>query len=162
FLFTVQAVDQFGNPVSAYSGPSSVTITSTPTDPLANLPLNGSVNSSGFGFFQGNLKGAGTYTLTASAGAMTGVSNTISVIPSTAVYFAVIAPASADTGAAFNITVKALDQFGNLCAGYQGKVHFTASGGAVLPADSALSAGTGVFSITLTKAGNQTITATDA
>ena len=56
----------------------------------------------------------------------------------------------------------AQDQFNNTATGYTGTVHFTSTdGGAVLPANSTLTNGTGTFSATLNTGGNQTITATD-
>jgi len=36
FLVTVQAADQFGNPVTSYSGPASVTASITPTSAASN------------------------------------------------------------------------------------------------------------------------------
>src|SRR5207244_1711776 len=66
-LFSVQAADQFGNPVTTYTGPGSVTITSTPADPLGNLPITGALTSAGTGLFLGTFKTAGVYTLTATA-----------------------------------------------------------------------------------------------
>jgi hypothetical protein len=58
--------------------------------------------------------------------------------------------------------VTALDQFNNPATGYNATVHFTSTDGqATLPANSALTNGTGTFSATLKTAGNQTITATD-
>jgi hypothetical protein len=60
------------------------------------------------------------------------------------------------------LTVTALDPFGNVATGYSGTVHFTNSDPkALLPADTALTPGTGTFQITLETAGTQSITATD-
>jgi hypothetical protein len=72
FLFTAQAADSFGNPVTSYSGPTNITATATPADPQSNVPITGTLNSSGFGFFLGNLKTAGSYTLTTTAGTVSG------------------------------------------------------------------------------------------
>src|SRR5207244_3623514 len=61
-------------------------------------------------------------------------------------------------------TVTAEDPFGNTDTAYAGTVHFTSSdtnSQVVLPPDSTLIAGAGIFSATLITAGNQTITATD-
>src|SRR5205814_9608457 len=76
--------------------------------------------------------------------------------------FTVVAPNSASAGAAFNFTVSAVDAFGNAVGSYSGTVHFTSSDStASLPANSALTGGTGSFSATLNRSGSQTITATD-
>jgi uncharacterized protein (TIGR03437 family) len=65
-------------------------------------------------------------------------------------------------GVPFSITVTALDSSNATVASYAGTVHFTSTdGAATLPADSTLTNGVGVFSVTLKTAGNQTITATD-
>src|SRR5262249_44474116 len=55
-----------------------------------------------------------------------------------ATHLGVSAPASATAGAAFNITVTALDQFNNPALGYTGTVHFTKSdtgAGSAVPGD---------------------------
>jgi hypothetical protein len=162
FLFTVQATDPLGNPLTSYSGPTTITVAASPPDPQNNLPIIGTLNSSGFGLILGNLKTAGSYTLTATAGALTGTSSSITVAPADANHFAVTAPAAATTGSPVSVTVTALDPYGNVATNYGGKVHFTSSDAhGVLPADAALSGGVGVFSITLTSAGSQTITASD-
>ena len=60
-------------------------------------------------------------------------------------------------------TVTPQDQFNNTATGYSGTVHFTSSDTqAVLPADTALTNGTGTFSATLKTAGTQTIIVTDS
>ena len=79
-------------------------------------------------------------------------------------HFAVTGPASGTAGQAFNVTVSAVNAQGNAVTSYSGTVHFTSSdtsSGVVLPADTTLTNGTGTFPVTLTKAGAQTVTATD-
>src|SRR5262249_38276529 len=67
----------------------------------------------------------------------------------------------ATAGAAFTLSVAALDAFNNTATRYGGPVHFTSSDGqAVLPGHSTLTHGTGSFSATLQTAGNQAITPT--
>jgi hypothetical protein len=162
FLFTVQAVDSSGNPIAGYSGPANVTITTFPPDPQGGFPVAGTLSSAGFGFFQGNLKTAGSYTLTATAGAFSGTSSNLTVLPTAANYFTVAAPPTATTGNPVNVTVTAFDRFANVASAYNGRVHFTSSdSAATLPSDSSLSGGRGIFSFTLNTAGSQTVTATD-
>jgi hypothetical protein len=76
---------------------------------------------------------------------------------------AVVAPADVEAGTAFNITVSAEDSAGAFVTGYSDLLHFTSTdGSAILPADSALTNGAGLFPVTLLTSGNQTVTATDA
>ena len=71
-------------------------------------------------------------------------------------------PSPTVAGASHDVTVTALDASNNTDPTYTGTVHFTSTdGAAVLPADSTLTNGTGVFAVTLATAGTQTITATD-
>jgi N-acetylneuraminic acid mutarotase len=107
FLFTVQAVDASGKPLPSYSGPTTITAASSPPDPQGTF--QGTLNSSGFGFFLGTLRTAGAYTLTVAAGSFSGTSDKISVTPSTANYFTISAPAGATTGEPFDMTVTAFE-----------------------------------------------------
>jgi subtilase family serine protease len=76
--------------------------------------------------------------------------------------FTVTAPSSTTGGSPLNVSVTALDQFGNLVSAYAGTVHFTSTDpGATLPADTTLTLGMGTLSATLVTPGSQTITATD-
>jgi hypothetical protein len=164
FLATVQALDAVGNPVTTFTGPANVPITSSPPDAQGSFPITVPLNSSGFGFFQGTLKTAGSYTLTATAtGYLQRLSSAITVTPAPANYFSVAAPTSATTGSPLAVTVTAFDAFGNVATGYSGHVHFTSTDSkGALPADATLTAGVGTFSVTLNTAGSQTITATDS
>jgi hypothetical protein len=74
----------------------------------------------------------------------------------------VSAPATADAGTSFDITITAQDLAGANVTGYSDSVHFTSSDPlAKLPANSTLTNGSGTFSVTLSTPGNQTITVTD-
>jgi hypothetical protein len=81
--------------------------------------------------------------------------------------FVVIAPQTVTAGAPFNLTVKAVDMFGQTASGYTGTVHFNSSDGpAVLPGNytfTSSDAGLHTFTsgVTLKTAGNRTVTATD-
>jgi hypothetical protein len=77
-------------------------------------------------------------------------------------HFSVSAPNNIPSGTSFTLTVNALDASNNPATSYSGKVHFTSTDPhAQLPPDSTLVSGSKVFSITLTAAGNQTVTVTD-
>jgi len=92
----------------------------------------------------------------------------ITVSPGAATHFALTdAPGSTSAGAAFRVTVTALDAFNNIATGYRGTLHFTSSDAqAVLPSDYqfvASDSGVHTFSnIVLQTAGGQSITATDS
>ena len=79
-----------------------------------------------------------------------------------ATHFFVAAPATADTGSVFSFTVTALDDMGDVASGYSGTVRFTSTDGkAVLPGNTVLAGGMGMFSATLETVGAQTITVID-
>jgi hypothetical protein len=62
----------------------------------------------------------------------------------------------------FSVTVRALDKSNRTVSGYSGTVHFTSTDPqAVLSANSTLTNGAGIFSVSLTSVGSQTITATN-
>jgi len=80
--------------------------------------------------------------------------------PPPTIHFSVSAPASATAGTPVSFTVTALDTSDNVATGFTFTVHFTSTdAAAVLPADSTLTNGTGMFSATFKTAGNQSITA---
>ncbi|MBV9493030.1 MAG: hypothetical protein JOZ54_02205 [Acidobacteria bacterium] len=157
---TVTALDACGNVATGYAG----TVHFTSSDPQAVLPANTAL-SSGTGTFPTTLKTVGTQTITATdtvSSGINGTSNDIDVAAGPATHFAVTAPSNAIAGTPFNFTVTALDAGNNTATGYAGMVQFTSSDPqAVLPANAALSSGTGTFPATLKTAGTQTTTATD-
>src|SRR5437763_1781107 len=161
FNFTVTALDPSNNTAIGYTG----TVHLTSSDGQSVLPANTTLTN-GTGTFSATLKTAGNQTITATdnvTGAITGTSSVITVNASSATHFTVSVPASAVAGTVFNITVTALDQFGNTATGYGGTVHFTSSDPqAALPADSTLTNGTRTFSASLKTAGSQTITTSDS
>ncbi len=71
-------------------------------------------------------------------------------------------PSARTAGVAFNATVNAVDAFWNLTTNLTDTVDISSTDTiAVLPADSALTNGTSLLSVTLGTAGSQTLTATD-
>jgi hypothetical protein len=158
FLVTVTALDPFNNTAVTYPG----TVHLTSSDTQAVLPANATL-AGGVGTFALTLKTAGSQTVTATdtnSSTITG-SATVTVSPA-APHFLVSAPSTATAGTAFIVTVTAEDAFNNTAVAYSGTVHFSSSDAqAILPTDSTLTNGTGTFSVTLKKAGNQTLTTTD-
>ena len=160
FTFTVTALDQFNNTSTGYAG----TVHFTSTDGLAVLPANATLTN-GTRAFSATLKIARSQTLTATdtvTSSITGTSNTVAVDAAAATRFIVATPQTASAGFTFSFSVTAFDQFNNPATGYTGTVHFTSSDAqAVLPGNSTLTNGSGLFSGTLKTAGARTITATD-
>jgi len=124
----------------------------------------GTALTNGVGTFSVTLNTAGNSTVTATdtvSSSITGGSATISVAQETT-HFLVYAVSPQTAGAPFNVTVSAKNVSNSTVATYAGTVAFTSSdGAAVLPATATLTAGVGVFSVTLNTVGNSTVTATD-
>jgi len=157
-VVNVSARDAYGNAVKNFSD----TIHFTSTDPKAVLPADSALTNGSKQFTVKYLTpGAQSVTatsvaspsLTATAGSTVGV---------VATKLKVTAPATATAGVPVSFTVAAVDAYGNTATGYSGTVGFTSSDtGATVPANVTLTGGAGTFTATLTKSGNQTITAKD-
>lgn len=161
FTVTVTAKDSYGNTVTTDNQP----VYFTSSDGQAVLPTN-CVDSliNGVGTASITLKTLGSQTVTAHpcSFGVSGTSGTIAVNPAVVTHFAVSAPSTATAGTPFNIIVTAQDAANNTVAGYAGTVQITSSDAqAGLPANSTLTNGSGIFSVTLKTAGTQTVTATD-
>ena len=161
FGFTVTAFDAFGNIATGYTG----TVQIASSDAAAILPANGTLTN-GVGTFTATLETAGLQTLTAADTtnvALNQSSNLITVSPTLASQFVVLAPVNAVAGNAVNLTVVALDAFGNIATGYAGTVNFTTTDPlATAPASITLANGVGTIGAILKTAGVSTITATDS
>ena len=171
FLFTLQAVDASGNPVTSYSGPTSVEAAiASPPDPQATSRSTSTPNGSGFGLVPG--KSEARLVLTRSPprpvpSRSTERAASPSLPLSDASCFTITAPAAATTGSPFNVTVTAFDHFGNVATGYTGTIKLTSTDPAALAGSYTFTSGAGkdngvhTFSATLKTGGSQTITATD-
>jgi predicted secreted protein len=158
---TVTAKDAYGNTATGYTGK----VHFTSSDPAAVLPADATLTD-GVGTFSVTLKTAGTRSVTATdtvTPSITGSQSAIVVNPGSATHLAVSGlPSPTVAGVAHNLTVTARDAYGNTATGYTGSVHFTSSDpAAALPANAALTAGVGTFSVTLRTAGTRSVTATD-
>ncbi len=158
--FTVTALNASNNLNAGYSGTVHFAVSDGQATPPANATL-----TSGTGVFSISLKTAGIQTLTVSDTILSGIpaaSATITVNAAAATHLAVNAPASVAAGLPAAVTVTAQDSYGNTASSYAGTIHFTSSdSAAVLPADSALTLGMGIFSVIFKASGSQTLTATD-
>jgi hypothetical protein len=161
YPITVTALDANNNIVTGYTG----TVHLTSTDPGLVNSTGDSTLTSGVGTVHVAMKQAGTQTITATDTvntSITGTSDGIIVNPGAPNHVIVSVPATTNGGATFPLTVTVTDLFGNPTIGYSGTLHFTSSdGAAVLPPNSTLAGGIGIFNATLETPGVQTVTATD-
>ncbi len=159
-VYTVTAENAQGNTATNYFG--AVHLSSS--DGQATLSADATLTA-GVGIFGATLRTAGKQTLTATDttnGSVNGTSAAITVSSLAASHFAVSAPAAAITGKAVSFAVTAEDPFNNTAVGYTGTIHFTSSdASALLPGDSTVTNGIGVFNVTLVSPGSQTLTAND-
>lgn len=161
---TVSALDAHGRLATGFTG--KVTLTSS--DAKAVLPLPYTFTAADFGTksFTVILKTAGTQNILVNGGALGG-SDSIDVVAAAAKSFTLTAPTTTTSGAAFEVTVTARDRFGNVATGYRGTVRFTSSDktvGVFLPPNytfTDVDSGVKTFSVTLVKAGIQTVTVKD-
>jgi hypothetical protein len=170
FDLTVTAVDGQGNVDTTYR--SKVALTSS--DPGSQLPAAYTFTAGDNGVHrftaEAALVTAGSQSITASDTGR-GITGTAAVVVTSAPanHFALAAPAQVTTGVPFDLTVTALDPYGNTDTNYQGTVHFTTSDtdpGVALPADYTFQAGdqgmqTFTAAFTLVTTGVQTLMATD-
>lgn len=172
FDVTVTAMDNSGNVLTGYTG----TVTFTSTDPHPGvLPTDYTFTAADQGThtFSGGvtLFTAGAQTLTVQDTANTSFtgSATIAVTAAPADHLLVTAPSTVVAGTPFDVTLSALDPYGNVDPNYSGTVTWTSSDtdpGVVLPAAYTFQptdTGTHPFpaGVTLITAGDQTLTATD-
>jgi acyl CoA:acetate/3-ketoacid CoA transferase beta subunit len=168
----VKAIDAYGNVATGYRG----AIHFTSSDTRASVPADYTFTSADGGVHAFALtlnpalvlRTAGSQWVRATdktTASITG-SQTVTVTPGVATHLSVSTFAFI-AGATHTVTVKALDAYGNVAAGYLGAIHFTSSDTkATLPADYAFKAaekGVHVFSlgVVLKTAGSQWVRATD-
>ncbi len=164
--FTLTALDPSNHPVTSYTG--TVHFSSTDSGASSVIPADYTFTPADGGvhvFTSGAvLVTSGVQTLTAFDTAFNALNGSASVLvqPAALAHFSVSAPTGVLPNTAFDFTVMALDRFGNTITGYTGTVGFASSDPqALLPGNTTLTNGVGIFSATLKTAGKQTVTATD-
>jgi hypothetical protein len=166
--FTVTALDYAGNVASAYTG----TVHFTSTDPHAQLPGDYmfTADDAGVHTFTATLVTAGIRSITVTdpltPTRSTGTESGIQVDPAAVNQFILAGfPSSTQAGVPHNLTVTALDAYGNVATGYGGTVTVSSNDPRLAPFDytfdPASDAGVHTFSITLTTAGTRSITVAD-
>jgi len=166
FTITFLALDDFNNPATGYVGSVHLTVTDGPAVLTQDYTLT--ATDAGTHTFRVTLTTAGTQAFTVTADTPGGPlteRGSLSISPAVAASLRLSAPDAVTAGQAVSVTVRLLDAYGNVATGYTGTVHFTSSDArAVLPANytfTGADAGIHTFSVTLRKAGTQSITATD-
>ncbi len=176
FDVTANAVDDNWNVVPTVGD----TVAITASDPSASLPANAAL-SGGTGTFSVRLNTAGSWTVTATDvtdGSKT--ANTSAVIPVNLGAFVQLqvllpgetaapgtptgktgSPTAQTAGTAFTVTVRAVDAHWNLISTNDTVQLVSSDAQATLPANAALSGGSGSFSLTNKTSGSQTVTASD-
>ncbi len=154
--------DAYSNPVQG----ASVLFSASPSSGSAN-PAIVTSDASGQARSVATLATvAGSNTFSASSSGLTGspvaISATGTAGPAAQLTVTGL-PSPMTAGSTSNVTVTAVDRYGNVATDYTGPINFTSTDTrAALPSSSALTNGTGIFPITLRTAGLRTVTATDA
>ena len=149
FTFTVQS-----RPGGTYTG----TLHFTSTDTAATLPANATI---GAGTFTATLGTAGTYTVTATDTLTVAYTSGITAVGVNG-QLVTASPATVTASTVFYFAIRARDVNDITVPSYGGTVHFaTTDGAGIVPANSTLTRGEGVFSATLNTPGTWTLTAVD-
>jgi autotransporter-associated beta strand protein len=116
FLVQVQAADQFGNPVTNYTGPSSVTVNLGPATTASNFPFSLALGTNGLGFALGRIDQAGSYLMTAAGGFYPSNAASMTVVPGQPVKLGFAAqPVNTPLNVVMPpVTVQVLDALGNV------------------------------------------------
>lgn len=161
FSVTVIALGESGQRDTQYNG----TVSFSSSDLLAGLPGSYTFTStdSGAHTFTVTLNSLGDQSLTVSDDSNASLTATTSVDVEPGYTFNVSGfPSSIAAGTPGTFTVTALAANGSILTGYTGTVVISSSDPSLKPFDVTLTNGTGTFSATLTKAGTQSLTATDS
>jgi uncharacterized delta-60 repeat protein len=150
----------YSQTISTSGGTGALTFTQS----AGTLPSGLVLSSSGVLSGTPTATGSFSFTVMATDTLAINVSKTFTVIISAPPsHFLVSATASAAANGYLTVTVTALDPSNLVSIGYNGVVHFSSTDtAALLPADSTLTNGIGMFTVTLRTLGSQTVTARDS
>ncbi len=154
--------------VTANNANNNVTALLGNGDGTFQAAQNFGVGTAPLGMAVGDFNGDGKPdVVVANNGSSGGANSSESVLlnASTAIHFAITAPASVNAGSSFSITVTAEDTSNNTLTTYRGRVRFTSTDSfATLPpiyTFTTADAGVHTFTVSLQTSGNQTITVND-
>jgi hypothetical protein len=160
FTETITATDTYGNTTTGYTGNHTLTFSGPAKAPNGNspkYPFSSTSFSAGVGSASITLYKAETTALTVTQSTISGTSADFTVAPASVEEFGLGTPSAQTAGVAFNLTLTAKDEFGNVVTGYEGSKAVTFKGPGASPAGNAPSypssisfaAGVGTASITL-------------
>jgi hypothetical protein len=133
YSFTLIALDAVGNVATGYTG----TVHLSSSDAKAVLPADYTFTAGDGGFhtFTATLKTAGTQSISVADTAHPSVTTSlsVSVAPAAVTHFIITGPTTVTQGVGFKITVSAVDDFGNVNAGYRGSVRLSGNDPSVGP-----------------------------
>ena len=162
FQVVVSVQDAAGRLTTNFKG----TVHFSSSDLKAVLPASYTFTAADNGVksFTFTLKTAGNQSVSVQSGAITG-SDSVAVVSAGATHLGIVAAANPIAGAPFDVTVRALDKFGNVATGYLGTVHLSTNdtaSGVALPTNYTFTAGdNGIHTFTggatLITAGTRTI-----
>ncbi len=141
FNVTLTAIDEYGNTATSYAGKKTVIWSEPSNSPSAKAPSYPATVTftAGVGAAASiKLYDAQTTTLKAKEGAtIEGTSGSFTVKAATAKKLTVPTPSEQEAGAAFSVTLTAIDEYGNTATSYAGAKTLTFSGPANAPSGAA-------------------------
>jgi hypothetical protein len=165
FAITVAVLDDFGQPVTGYTGTVQFTLTGAGTATASYTFTADDMGQHTFAGLVRHLAGADTVTGADTGNPLITGSTSFTITPAAADHLAFLLPDPITAGVPFAITVVVQDVYGNTVTGYLGTVHFTATGPAMYQADYTFTAddmGSHTFDHrVLQEAGNYTISGMD-
>ena len=129
FSLKVTALDAYGNVATTYGGKATLTASDGQSVSPSTVSFASSTATPGVATVTAVLDKVDTLTLSATAGSVKGTSNKITVNPAAAASFLLNAQNAVTAGTGFSLKVTALDAYGNVATGYNGKATLTASDG---------------------------------
>jgi hypothetical protein len=153
FNVILTATDEWGNTATSYAGKKTVTWSEPANSPSGKAPsYTASVTfTAGVGAAASTkLYDAQTTTLKAKEGTIEGTTGSFTVKGATAKKFTVPAPSEQEAGVAFNVTLTAFDEWGNIATGYAGAKTLTWSGALNAPNGTAPEYPTSATAVTFT------------
>ena len=136
FNVTLTAIDEWGNTATSYAGKKTIAWSEPANSPNAKAPsYTASVTfTAGVGAAASTkLYDAQSTTLKAKEGTIEGTTGAFTVRAAVAKKFTVPTPSEPEAGVAFNVTLTAIDEYGNTATGYAGSKTLAWSGPANSP-----------------------------
>jgi hypothetical protein len=140
FSVTLTATDEYGNTATSYAGAKTLTFSEPANSPTAKAPSYPATVTftAGIGTASIKLYDAQSTTLRAKEGTtIEGASGSFTVKAATAKKLTVPTPSEQEAGVAFNVTLTAIDEYGNTATSYAGAKTLTFSGPANAPSATA-------------------------